>query len=155
AQSSDLRSLRGDARFAARADRAACGVESRRGGGPSRPAQPAAACRGVAGRGGAAAVADMSAADRTGGPPHVGNAEANVRFLDATGAVVPGARILEIGTGTGGMLHTLLDRGVAAQGVEVNASLIAESRRWFGELPITHIAGTALPFAAESFDAVL
>ena len=40
-------------------------------------------------------------------------------------------------------------------GVEVNPALIAESRRWFGELPITPVSGTALPFSDASFDIVL
>jgi SAM-dependent methyltransferase len=89
------------------------------------------------------------------GPQQFGNAEANLRFLDATGALTPGAEVLEIGTGTGGMLNALLQRGVRARGVEINPSLIAESRKWFGELPVQPVTGVALPFADASFDVVL
>ena len=89
------------------------------------------------------------------GPRQFGNAEANLRFLEAADALRPGAEVLEIGTGTGGLLRTLLDRGCLAQGVEINADLVAESRRWFGELPITPVTGTDLPFAAGSFDIVV
>ena len=89
------------------------------------------------------------------GPRQFGNAEANLRFLDATGALTPGAEALEIGTGTGGMLHTLLARGRRARGVEINPALIAESRTWFGDLPVQPVSGVELPFADASFDLVL
>ena len=89
------------------------------------------------------------------GPQQFGNAEANLRFLEATEALTPDAEMLEIGTGTGGMLRTLLERGHRAQGVEINPELIAESRRWFGDLPIQLISGTTLPFADSSFDVVM
>jgi SAM-dependent methyltransferase len=89
------------------------------------------------------------------GPQQFGNAEANLRFLEAAGALVPGADTLEIGTGTGGMLHALLERGLRARGVEINPALIAESRRWFGELPVQAVSGVELPFPGASFDLVI
>lgn len=88
-------------------------------------------------------------------PQQFGNAEANLRFLDATGALTPDVEILEIGTGTGGMLHALLARGLRVRGVEINPSLIAESRRWFGNLPVQPVDGVTLPFPDASFDLVL
>ena len=63
------------------------------------------------------------------GPQQFGNAEANMRFLEAAGALTPGTEVLEIGTGTGGMLNALRRRGLRARGVEINPSLIADSRR--------------------------
>lgn len=95
-----------------------------------------------------------SPADPT-GPQQFGNAEANLRFLDATGALSPGVEVLEIGTGTGGMLRALLDRHVRATGVEINPALIAESRKWHGELPVHQVTGVELPFPDASFDRVL
>jgi SAM-dependent methyltransferase len=89
------------------------------------------------------------------GPERFGNAEANLRFLEAAGALIPDAQILEIGTGTGGMLHELLTRGLRARGVEINPALIEESRRWYGELPVLRVLGVTLPFANASFDLVL
>ena len=86
------------------------------------------------------------------GPQPFGNAEANLRFLDATGLVTPGSRILEIGTGTGGMLRTLLDRGLDVRGVEINPGLVDESRKWFGDLPIDVVSGVSLPFPSGRFD---
>ncbi len=97
----------------------------------------------------------MSVPDREDGPRQFGNAEANLRFLDATGLIVCGIDALEIGTGTGAMLRVLLDRGCRAQGVEISAELIAESRRWFGDLPVRQVSGVALPFADTSFDLVV
>ena len=90
----------------------------------------------------------MTAVSETAGPRQFGNAEANLRFLESTGALTPGAEVLEIGTGTGGMLHTLRERGCRVRGVERNPDLIAESRRHHGDLPIRQVAGVDLPFAA-------
>jgi SAM-dependent methyltransferase len=89
------------------------------------------------------------------GPRQFGNAEANVRFLEAAGALNPGTETLEIGTGTGTMLHGLLERGMRVRGVEIDPALIAESRRWFGELPVQAVSGVKLPFPAAAFDLVL
>jgi len=97
-------------------------------------------------------VTDPRASD---GPQQFGNAEANLRFLAAAGALTADAEILEIGTGTGGMLHALLARGLRARGVEINPALIAESRLWYGELPVATVAGVELPFSDASFDLVL
>jgi SAM-dependent methyltransferase len=97
----------------------------------------------------------VTSAHSPAGPQQFGNAEANLRFLDATGALASGVEVLEIGTGTGGMLHELRRRGVRARGVEINPSLIAESRAWFGDLPVQLVSGIALPFADQSFDRVL
>lgn len=97
----------------------------------------------------------MTAAHATAGPRQFGNAEANLRFLEATGALTPGTETLEIGTGAGGMLHTLLGRGLRARGVEINSALIEESRRWFGDLPVQAVTGVELPFPDATFDLVL
>ena len=89
------------------------------------------------------------------GPQRFGNADANLRFLEDTGALTAGGEILEIGTGTGGMLHALIERGLHVRGVEIDSALIAESRKWFGELPVQQVSGVELPFADASFDLVL
>jgi SAM-dependent methyltransferase len=88
-------------------------------------------------------------------PQHFGNFEANLEFVGATGLVSPGSRVLEIGTGTGSLLHELLARGVHAEGVELRQELIDEARRFFGPLPIQRVAGTALPFPDTTFDVVI
>ncbi|HEX7140654.1 MAG TPA: class I SAM-dependent methyltransferase [Vicinamibacterales bacterium] len=88
-------------------------------------------------------------------PQHFGNFEANLEFVGATGLVSPGSRVLEIGTGTGSLLHELLARGVHADGVELRQELIDEARRFFGPLPIQRVTGTALPFPDATFDVVI
>jgi SAM-dependent methyltransferase len=89
------------------------------------------------------------------GPQQFGNEEANLRFLEATGVLDRPADVLEIGSGTGGLLHRLLEAGHHARGVEINPDLVAESRRWFGALPIQLVEGTALPFPDATFDVVV
>ena len=89
------------------------------------------------------------------GPQQFGNLEANIRFLDMTDIVAPGARVLEIGTGTGSMLHELIARGVRAEGVELRQELIDEALRFFGPLPIQRVSGTALPFPDAAFDVIV
>jgi SAM-dependent methyltransferase len=84
-----------------------------------------------------------------------GNFEANLAFLDATHALAAGLAILEIGSGSGGMLHTLRSRGLDVQGVEVSEDRIRESRERYGDLPLTRIDGRQLPFPDARFDLVL
>jgi len=83
-----------------------------------------------------------------------GNAEANLRFLQEA-AIPRGTRVLEIGTGRGALLRHLLSQGYAARGVERSVERITESRQRHGELPITHVTGSSLPFTDASFDVVL
>jgi SAM-dependent methyltransferase len=89
------------------------------------------------------------------GPRRFGNLDANVTFIEATGVLRSGVRILEIGSGTGSLLHHLRQQGYDAQGVDVNAALIAESHRWYGDIPVRQVTGTALPFPDGAFDIVM
>jgi SAM-dependent methyltransferase len=88
-------------------------------------------------------------------PQQFGNLEANLHFIDATGAIGPRTRVLEIGAGTGALLHALRDRGADAEGVELRQDLIDEARRFFGPLPVQRVTGTALPYPDASFDVVI
>jgi SAM-dependent methyltransferase len=94
-------------------------------------------------------------ADSGEAPRQFGNLEANLRFIEAAGALGPSAEVLEIGTGTGALLRTLLQQGCRIQGVDVSPQLIADANRWFGPLPIQQVDGVALPFPDRSFDVVL
>lgn len=84
-----------------------------------------------------------------------GNFEANLRFLEEAGPLPAGARLLEIGSGKGRLLHSLRARGYDACGVEANLDLIADSRRLYGTLPLQPVSGPALPFADRTFEIVL
>lgn len=84
-----------------------------------------------------------------------GNLEANLAFLDRSGLLSPDARILELGSGQGAMLHALRARGLNAVGVEISPARIAEARSRFGDLPIELTSGVTLPFPDAAFDLVL
>lgn len=89
------------------------------------------------------------------GPTQFGNLDANLRFIDDTRVLRPGLRVLEIGSGTGTLLSRLRGQGFDVTGVDVNADLVAEARRWHGDLPIQQVQGTSLPFPNRSFDIVM
>lgn len=84
-----------------------------------------------------------------------GNQQANLDFLEMADVLKPGMPILEIGTGTGGMLSHLIKTGLDVRGVEINAQHIAKSIELFGDLPVTKVDGVELPFDDDSFDAVI
>jgi SAM-dependent methyltransferase len=100
-------------------------------------------------------MADVEPASAISGPADFGNFEANIRFLELAGVLRAKSEILEIGSGTGNLLRRLIDEGHRARGVEINRELIAESRRWHGDLPIQAVDGIRLPFPDASFDVVL
>lgn len=84
-----------------------------------------------------------------------GNLDANLRFLDDSGLLHPGVKVLEIGCGRGTLVHRLRAQGLDVVGVETSATRIEESRALYAALPIEQISGTALPFQNEQFDLVL
>jgi SAM-dependent methyltransferase len=88
-------------------------------------------------------------------PRHLGNLDANLRFLEETRLLTQNAEILEIGSGTGALLHELRTRGLRAQGVELRDAFIDQARAWYGDLPITRVTSLALPFRDKSFDVVM
>jgi SAM-dependent methyltransferase len=84
--------------------------------------------------------------------PSWGNQDANLRFLEATGRLRPGARILEIGCGRGPMLQALWARGLEAIGIDRDEGL---QRTWDHRGRVCVATGTALPFPERCFDLVL
>ena len=84
-----------------------------------------------------------------------GNLDANLRFLDQSGLLQPGKRVLEIGSGRGTLLHLLQSRGLDVVGLEASPERVAEARAFHDRIAIQQTSGTALPFPASSFDLVL
>src|SRR6476661_9836620 len=84
-----------------------------------------------------------------------GNLEANLRFLDETGLLRAGARVLEIGSGRGVLLKTLRQRGTEVVGIEPSDALSTEAIRLHGPLPIARMSGTSLGFPNAAFDVVI
>lgn len=83
-----------------------------------------------------------------------GNQEANVRFLEMVG-LDPMERTLEMGCGKGGLLHILRQQGHDVRGVEIDEWMLGESRRLYGDLPITASGGYELGYADGMFDVVM
>jgi ubiquinone/menaquinone biosynthesis C-methylase UbiE len=84
-----------------------------------------------------------------------GGLELTQKTVDLS-ALPPGARLLDIGCGTGAALRYLIDdRGFRAVGIDPSMVLLAEGLRKNPGLPLAGAAGTLLPFATGSMDAVL
>jgi SAM-dependent methyltransferase len=84
-----------------------------------------------------------------------GNYDANLKFLREAGLGPASGPILEIGSGKGRLLELLRREGFDARGVEINETMIQESRRLYGDLPIQKVDGFELPFPDASFGTVL
>ena len=87
--------------------------------------------------------------------PHWGNYEACIRFLDDTTLLDTPRRVLEIGTGKGGLMKHLLDDDHAVFGVDYDRYVVTEGRKLYGNLPIVIGDGNNLPFPDNHFDIVM
>ena len=72
-------------------------------------------------------------------------------FLDAVG---PGARILDVGTGTGRISVPLLKRGADLVGCDLSARMMARLQVKFPAARLAQADASQLPFPASYFDAV-
>ena len=84
-----------------------------------------------------------------------GNFEANLRFLIETNVLNRRANILEIGSGKGKLLNYFFQNGYNIKGIEIKESMIEESKKLYGHLPLYRMSGKALGFKDSSFDIVL
>lgn len=70
--------------------------------------------------------------------------------------LAPGARVLDLGCGTGVSIeHLGSRRGMWAIGLDASALLLREGRERQAQLPLLQAAGERLPMASSSMDAVL
>ena len=76
------------------------------------------------------------------------------RLLDAAG-VGPAKRVLDVACGPGRVAAAAAGRGAEAVGVDFSDRMVAHARRLFPEIDIRHAEAESLPFADESFDAVI
>jgi ubiquinone/menaquinone biosynthesis C-methylase UbiE len=75
-------------------------------------------------------------------------------LLDA-GGLAPGARVLEVGCGTGNYSLALAERaGCAVHGVDPSAEMLARARARSGQIDFREGRAEDLPFATASFDLV-
>lgn len=84
-----------------------------------------------------------------------GNFEANINFLNETKVVARYSKILEIGCGKGRVVSYFYRKGYDIIGIEINESLIEESKKLYGNLPLSLVNSEILPFADNSFDVVI
>lgn len=75
-------------------------------------------------------------------------------FADFAG-VGPGARVLDVGAGTGALTAELLARGATAVAADPSPEFVTVLRERFPELPVHEAPAEALPFAAGEFDVAL
>lgn len=75
-------------------------------------------------------------------------------LLDAAG-VSAGARVLDVATGPGSIAGAAAARGATVVGLDFSAAMIAEARRRLPALTFREGDAGALPFDADSFDAVV
>jgi SAM-dependent methyltransferase len=74
--------------------------------------------------------------------------------LLAEHGIGPGARVLDLGCGTGIVTRRLIDAGCRVTGVDVSAPMLAHARARVPEAEFVEAAAEHLPFADASFDAV-
>jgi SAM-dependent methyltransferase len=75
-------------------------------------------------------------------------------FADFAG-VEPGARVLDVGAGTGALTAALLARGATVAAADPSPEFVAVLRERFPRLEVYETPAEALPFEAGEFDAAL
>lgn len=85
---------------------------------------------------------------------HPGGLALTQRALDAC-ALAPGARLLDVGCGSGVTVQFLRERGYSASGVDLSALLLQAGRQRLSTLPIFQADAAALPLAAGELAALI
>lgn len=75
-------------------------------------------------------------------------------LLDAVDAG-PGTRLLDVATGPGYVAARAAERGTEPVGLDLSEAMLAHARARLPDVELLHGDATALPFPAESFDAVV
>ena len=95
------------------------------------------------------AAAAQYAANRPSYPPALFDA-----VEELSGRTLTGARVVDVGAGTGIATARLCERGAEVVAVEPGDGMIAEFRRTLPDVPVVRGDGNALPFAGASADFV-
>jgi 2-polyprenyl-3-methyl-5-hydroxy-6-metoxy-1,4-benzoquinol methylase len=84
-----------------------------------------------------------------------GNLQTNLEFIDETGLLREGDKLLEIGCGIGSVVHALHKKGFAITGVDISQEAISYGLKKYGPIDLQVQAAEELPYENESFDVVL
>jgi len=84
-----------------------------------------------------------------------GNFEVNISFLCEAVKLDRKLKILEIGSGKGGLINYLQQRGYNIRGIEIDDVKMADGKRLYGQLPLYKMSGDAMGFSDATFDIVL
>jgi len=95
-----------------------------------------------------------NANDKDAARVHHGNFASNLEFLKRIRPITKPGKLLEIGSGTGGMLAELCEQGYDAVGIEINQDQIDRALEAHPELPISLADGGKIPFDDNSFAVV-
>ena len=83
---------------------------------------------------------------------------AKARIMDAfvrLSGLAPGARVLDIGCGSGAFTGLLAERGYGASGIDISPKLVALAKRKFPAIDFHEGDAENMPFEAGAFDGVL
>lgn len=84
-----------------------------------------------------------------------GNLQTNLEFLDETGLLRNGDRLLEIGCGIGSVVHALSEKGHTVTGIDISQEAISYGLNKYGSVDLQVQAAEELPYDDESFDIIL
>jgi SAM-dependent methyltransferase len=85
-----------------------------------------------------------------------GNYPRNLEFLMENKLINKKDKVLEIGSGKGRLLNTLLKQNYDIRGIDASEEFLQEGKKIYGEdLPIKRVSDEKLPYGDESFDKVL
>ena len=76
-------------------------------------------------------------------------------FDTLLGTLPKNAKILDVGCGTGHLTKSIKDKGFDVTGMEPSANMIAFARKNFPDITFTEGISVAIPFADQSFDAII
>jgi len=84
-----------------------------------------------------------------------GNLQANIEFLQTTGLLKPGDKILEIGCGIGTIVQHFAQQAYDITGIDISTTAIKYGRRKYGPVNIHAQPAENLAFPDRTFDIVL